>query len=473
MRNGLTDSLGDRFHQFQQVQTEMLASSRRSQDERLDKVEESLKAFTTQFDAMRGALVDSQNARFERFQQNQAETLASARRSQDERLDKVEESLKSFTARFHQSTGELETRLLEIAKAQSDRESAASTQLRESLSKRVEELRATQTDLFTSLQDRTRASLDEMRKDNEQKLEHIRATVEEKLQSTLEARLGESFRNVSERLELVHKGLGEMQALATGVGDLKRVLTNVRSRGAFGEVQLEALLEQVLTPAQYRKNAAPNPASGERVEFAVVLPGRDDSAAPVLLPIDAKFPQEDYLRLQAAFEAGDAQAVEAARKGLRVRLLDEAKKIQSKYVCPPHTTDFALLFVPTEGLFAEALRLDAAAEEMQRLYHVILVGPTTLYALLNSLQMGFRTLAIEKRSSEVWKILGAVKTEFGKFGDSLDAVGKKLQEASNKIDLSAQRSRALERRLRDVEALPEPEAPALLPDLPDSDPADG
>jgi DNA recombination protein RmuC len=303
-----------------------------------------------------------------------------------------------------------------------------------------------------------------MRQDNESKLEKIRVTVDEKLQTTLENRLGESFKLVSERLELVHKGLGEMQSLASGVGDLKRVLTNVRSRGTFGEVQLAALLEQVLTPAQYECNCATVPGSSERVEFAIRLPGREDEEGVVRLPIDAKFPQEDYLRLLDAYDAGDAAALETARKALRVRLLNEAATIRAKYVSPPHTTDFALLFVPTEGLYAEVLRMGGVAETMQTEQHVILVGPTTLYAVLSSLQMGFRTLAIEKRSSEVWKILAAVKTEFGKFGESLSVVSKKLQEASNKIEDSAKRSRAVERTLRNVEALPEPEAVGLLGD---------
>jgi DNA recombination protein RmuC len=270
---------------------------------------------------------------------------------------------------------------------------------------------------------------------------------------------------VSERLEQVHRGLGEMQALATGVGDLKRVLTNVRTRGTFGEVQLEALLEQVFTAAQYDKNVATVPGSRERVEFAVRLPGRDECGHVVHLPIDAKFPQEDYLRLQDAYDVGDAAAVESARRGLRTRLLDEAASIRAKYLAPPHTTDFALLFVPTEGLYAEALRLPDLVEVLQRDHRVVLVGPTTLYAVLNSLQMGFRTLAIEKRSSEVWKVLGAVKTEFARFAASLDDVKKKLQEASNKIEFSERRSRVMAKTLRGVDSLPEAEAKEMLPGL--------
>ncbi|MBI5444325.1 MAG: DNA recombination protein RmuC [Deltaproteobacteria bacterium] len=294
-----------------------------------------------------------------------------------------------------------------------------------------------------------------MRQENEAKLEQIRATVDERLQTTLETRLGHSFRLVSERLEQVHKGLGEMQALASGVGDLKRILTNIRSRGAFGEAQLEALLEQVLTPGQYDRNVATVPGSAERVEFAVRLPGRDPDGCVVRLPIDAKFPQEDYQRLQEAYEAGDRPALEAARRSLKARLLDEAAKIRSKYLAPPHPTDFALLVLATEGLYAEALRLPGLLETLQRDCRVVLVGPATLYAVLNSLQMGFRTLAIERRASEVWAVLSAVKAEFAKFGKSLEDVKKKLQEASSKIELSEQRSRAVERKLRDVETLPE------------------
>jgi DNA recombination protein RmuC len=340
------------------------------------------------------------------------------------------------------------------------------TRLRESferaLRESVEAQGRVQLDATQRLMSQIRESLETMRRDNEAKLEKIRATVEEKLQTTLENRFGESFKLVSERLELVHKGLGEMQSLASGVGDLKRVLTNVRSRGTFGEVQLAALLEQVLTPAQYECNCVTIPGSSERVEFAIRLPGRDEDDGIVRLPIDAKFPQEDYLRLQDAYDAGDQTALDAARKALRARLLSEAATIRMKYVSPPHTTDFALLFVPTEGLYAEILRMGGVAEAMQTDHHVVLTGPTTLYAVLSSLQMGFRTLAIEKRSSEVWKILAAVKTEFGKFGESLSLVSKKLQEASHKIEDSARRSRAVERTLRDVEALPENDAALLI-----------
>lgn len=370
-------------------------------------------------------------------------------------------------------TRDASAELLQALTAMEKRLGDENVRLRESferaLRESVEAQGRVQLEATDRLMSQIRQGLDAMRADNEAKLEKIRATVDEKLQTTLENRLGESFKLVSERLELVHKGLGEMQSLASGVGDLKRVLTNVRSRGTFGEVQLAALLEQVLTPAQYECNCVTIPGSSERVEFAVRLPGRDDDNTIVRLPIDAKFPQEDYLRLQDAYEAGDQVALDAARKALRARLLNEAATIRTKYVSPPHTTDFAMLFVPTEGLYAEILRMGGVAETMQTEQHVILVGPTTLYAVLSSLQMGFRTLAIEKRSSEVWKILAAVKTEFGKFGESLSVVSRKLQEASNKIEDSAKRSRAVERTLRDVEVLPEHEATRWIGDADKND----
>ncbi len=300
---------------------------------------------------------------------------------------------------------------------------------------------------------------------NEKKLDQMRATVDEKLHATLEQRLGESFKQVAERLEQVHKGLGEMQTLARDVGALNRVLTNVKTRGVFGEVQLAALLEQVFTPQQYSANVATVPGSNDRVEFAVRLPGSKTDGPPLWLPLDAKFPREDYDRLVDASERADLPAMDAAGKAIEVRLKLEARRIRDKYVSPPHTTDFAILFVPTEGLYAEALRRPGLADALQRDCKVMLAGPTTLLALLNSLQMGFRTLALEKRSSEVWEVLGAVKTEFGKFGDVLAKTRKKLQEASDTIDAADVRTRAMTRHLRAVEAIPEGRAALLLPGL--------
>jgi len=297
--------------------------------------------------------------------------------------------------------------------------------------------------------------------DNSAKLEEMRRTVDEKLHATLEQRLGQSFQMVSERLEQVHRGLGEMQTLAAGVGDLKRVLTNVKTRGTWGEVQLSALLEQLLTADQFSANVATRPDTNERVDFAIRLPGKGDGAV-VWLPIDAKFPIEDYQRLLDAQDRCDPAAVEEAAKAIEMRLKNEARSIRDKYVSPPHTTDFALLYLPIEGLYAEALRRPGLAETLQRDFRVSLAGPTTLAALLNSLQMGFRTLAIEQRSAEVWAVLGAVKTEFGKFGEALAHTKKKLDEASNSISKAETRTRQLSRRLKEVEALPVGESENLI-----------
>jgi DNA recombination protein RmuC len=321
-----------------------------------------------------------------------------------------------------------------------------------------------------------RASLEEslrrLQDDNSRKLDQMRQTVDEKLQGTLEKRLGESFRQVSERLELVHRGLGEMRDLATGVGDLKRVLTNVKTRGTWGEVQLGLLLEQVLTPEQYAANVATRPGSAERVEFAVRLPGPEGAEEScVWLPVDAKFPKEDYERLVAAQEAADAAGAEEAQRRLEERIRRSAKDIREKYICVPQTTDFAILFVPVEGLYAEVIRRPGLVEVLQREYRVVVAGPTTFAALLNSLQMGFRTLAIQKRSGEIWKLLGVVKTEFGKFGEILEGVRRKLQQATDTLDDAARKSRTIERRLRDVQALPAGEAAALEGEAVDEEPA--
>lgn len=313
------------------------------------------------------------------------------------------------------------------------------------------------------LRDTLDSKMKALQESNDKKLDQMRQTVDEKLQSTLEKRLGESFKIVSERLEAVQRGLGEMQSLATGVGDLKRVLTNVKARGTWGEVQLGAILEQMLTPDQYEKNVKVHPSSGEIVEFAVCLPGTGSEAnSNVWLPIDAKFPQENYQRLIDATERADTETVEQSLKALTRDIENSAKDISKKYIEPPATTDFAILFLPTEGLYAEVLRQPGLLERLQDTYRVVVAGPTTLSAILNSLRMGFRTLAIEKRSSEVWQVLAAVKTEFGKFGEVLDKVKGQLETASNTIDQTGVRTRAMERKLRDVEALPEAESDQLL-----------
>lgn len=328
--------------------------------------------------------------------------------------------------------------------------------------KRVVGLIASNENRLDKLRETLDKQIKELQKSNEKKLEEMRQTVDEKLQSTLEKRLGESFKMVGERLEAVHRGLGEMQELATGVGDLKRVLTNVKTRGGWGEVQLGSILEQILTPEQYASNVQPKPGSSATVEFAIKLPGHDDGEGPVWIPIDAKFPREDYERLQDAAEKADKDAVDSALKGLRKQIIKSARDISEKYLSPPQTTDFGIMFLPTEGLYAEVLRLPGLTDLLQTQYRIMVAGPTTFAALLNSLRMGFRTLAIEKQSSEVWRVLGAVKTEFAKFGDVLDKVKRQLNAASNTIDASTTRTRAMERKLREVEQLPENESIALL-----------
>jgi DNA recombination protein RmuC len=324
-----------------------------------------------------------------------------------------------------------------------------------SIAQRIQELTASNTSGLETLRRTIDTQLKNLQESNEKKLDQMRETVDEKLQSTLEKRLGESFKLVSERLEAVQHGLGEMQNLATGVGDLKRMLTNVKARGTWGEVQLSALLEQILTPDQYGKNVNIKDGSQESVEYAIRLPGDDDEPEScVWMPIDSKFPQEDYLRLVESADAADADGVQKATAALIRSIHNSAKEIRDKYIDPPKTTDFAIMFLPTEGLYAEVLRQPGQVEKIQQDYRIVIAGPTTLSAILNSLRVGFRTLAIEKRSSEVWKVLAAVKTEFGRFGDVLGRVKRQLKTASNTIDQTEVRTRAMERKLRGVEKLP-------------------
>ena len=306
---------------------------------------------------------------------------------------------------------------------------------------------------MVSIQQTVEDRLRDLQTGNEERLEKMRALVDEKLHATLEKRLGEAFASVSERLEKVHQGLGEMKALTADMGDLKKVLTNVKARGTWGEIQLGALLDQILTPEQYGKNVATRPGKSERVEFAIRLPGVQEGT-PVWMPIDSKFPQEDYLRIIAASEAADAEALAESTKALERRVVAEAKSIHEKYIEPPHTTDFAILYLPVEGLYAEVLRMNGLCERLTREYRVVIAGPTTIAALLNSLQMGFRTLAIEKRSSEVWVLLGQVKTEFGKFGDVLDKARIKIEQVGKELGNAQVRTRSIERRLRQVQELP-------------------
>jgi len=396
------------------------------------------------------SLQEAQEKGLERLERELREELARGRREDaEEAFRDREERAQSATLLSQAVT----TQVGQFGSAQSERLEAFARELNRfslGLDERFERLKTTVESRLTAIQ-----------ADNAGKLEEMRRTVDEKLHATLEQRLGESFKLVSERLEQVHRGLGEMQSLAAGVGDLKRVLTNVKTRGTWGEVQLSALLEQLLTADQFAANVATRPDSGERVDFAIRLPGKGDGAV-VWLPIDAKFPIEDYQRLIDAQERGEAALVEEASKAIEVRLKAEARSIRDKYVAPPHTTDFALLYLPTEGLYAEALRRPGLADTLQRDFRVSLTGPTTLAALLNSLQMGFRTLAIEQRSAEVWAVLGAVKTEFGKFGEALAHTRKKLDEASNSISKAETRTRQLSRRLREVEALPSGESEQLI-----------
>ncbi|MFM6990603.1 MAG: DNA recombination protein RmuC [Rhodoferax sp.] len=367
------------------------------------------------------------------FQQSLVQQSAEATRTQNSQMDAFAQQLSL------------------LQKTLSDTLTLQVQQLSEANARRLTEMRATLETQLAQLQQSNTAKLDEMRQ-----------TVDEKLQSTLQARLGESFKQVADRLEQVHKGLGEMNTLAQGVGDLKHLLTNVKTRGMFGEAQLASLLEQVMAPDQYSAQCATRPGSKNRVDFAIRLPGKSEEGQPVWLPIDAKFPNEDYERLLDAQSRADAIQAELCSKALEARVRLAAKSITEKYIEPPFTTDFAILFLPTEGLYAEVLRRPGLIESLQRDYRVTLAGPTTLMAMLNSLQMGFRTLALEKRSSEVWQVLGAVKTEFGKFGDVLAKVKEQTQTVLNTLDKAQTRSNVMHRALRQVEAMPEGQVPGLL-----------
>ena len=365
---------------------------------------------------------------------SKATELISRVENLNKNLEKVERDLREGNAQSREENGRNSKELREEILNQL-------TKLTNINEQKLDKMRGTIEERLKSLQD-----------DNSQKLEQMRATVDEKLHTTLEKRIGESFKLVSDRLEQVHKGLGEMQTLASGVGDLKKVLTNVKIRGTLGEIQLENLLEEILTPEQYAKNVVTKRGSRDNVEFAIKLPGRDGEI--VWLPVDAKFPLGDYQKLVDAQELGNLTSVEELSKALENRIKSEARDIRDKYLDPPYTTDFGILFLPIEGLYAEVLRRPGLYDLLRREYKVVITGPITLAALLNSLQMGFRTLAIEKRASEVWNLLGVIKTEFSRFGEILDKTHKKLQEASNTIEDAAKKSRNIERKLKDVQALP-------------------
>ena len=397
------------------------------------------------------------------FQQTLLNQQGDVARTQNEQIDSFRTQLATMQAAVAQSLQSAVSAQTTQAQASREAQDMALKRFSDSVVEQLRSLSEANERRLVEVKTTVELRLTTLQQSNELKLEQMRATVDEKLQATLEARLGESFKQVADRLDQVHRGLGEMQVLAKDVGSLNRVLTNVKSRGVFGEVQLAGLLEQVFTPEQYATNVETVPGSGARVEFAIKLPGRRDDGLPLWLPIDAKFPREDYERLLDAQERADAAAAEAAGRAIEQRLRAEARTIRDKYIAAPHTTDFAILFVPTEGLYAEALRRPGLMEALQREHHVTLAGPTTLLATLTSLQMGFRTLALEKRSAEVWEVLGAVKTEFGKFGDVLAKTKKKLDEASSAIDAAQTRTNVMTRRLKSVEGLSEVRTQTLLP----------
>lgn len=408
--------------------------------------------------AGRGELGES----FGQFRTHVQEQLQHAAERQHERIEAFGKRLDQLTERTDLGLQSLRQGLGDDARKTREESAVTLKHFGELLDQRFGTLTADNEKRLTDVRTTLETRLGAIQQDNAAKLEQMRATVDEKLQSTLETRLGQSFQLVSERLEAVQRGLGEMQALATGVGDLKRVLTNVKTRGTFGEVQLGALLEQILVAEQYASNVATVPGSAERVEYAIRLPGGDDDSGPVWLPIDAKYPVEDYQRLLDAQDAADLEGAMLAGKALEVRVREEARRIHTKYVSPPHTTDFAILFLPTEGLYAEVIRRPGLSDQLQRDHRVTIAGPTTLTALLNSLQMGFRTLAIQKRSSEVWQVLAAVKNEFGKFATVLERTQKQLDSATNSIKNAGVRTRAIERKLRGVESLGGDESQKLL-----------
>lgn len=437
--------------QLQQTQNQQQQAQERSERSLREQVQSTAQATRQEL-----------GANFTQFQQTVSAQLTSVATLQNNQIDAFSQQLVKLNESNAQQLEQMRQAL--TLQGQSAREELGvslkhfADTLNQSLSSMTESNAQRMIEIRATLEQK----IQQLQADNASKLEEMRKTVDEKLHATLEQRLGESFKQVSERLEKVHQGLGEMQQLAIGVGDLKRVLTNVKTRGTWGEVQLEMVLEQMLTPDQYAKNVETIPNSGERVEFAIKLPGKDDDRAPVWMPIDAKFPKEQYERLLDAAERADADGVSQAGKELERVIRNEAKTIAEKYLSPPLTTDFALLFLPTEGLYAEVMRRPGLADELQRTYRVSISGPSTLSALLNSLQMGFRTLVLEKRSSEVWQVLGAVKTEFGKFGDVLAATKNALVKAADNIDKAEVRTRQMTRKLKLVEALPTDTAQSLL-----------
>ena len=447
----------DRWAQAQREQAD-----RHSRDQRSD-LHDSARATRQE---MAGALT--------LFQQTLLAQSGDVARTQNEQIDSFRSQLAMTQQQVASALQQAAAQLVQQGQTAREAQDSALQRFGSHLAEQLKALSEHNAQRLAEVRLAVETRLAALQQGNEAKLEQMRATVDEKLHATLEQRLGESFKQVAERLEQVHKGLGEMQSLARDVGSLNRVLTNVKSRGIYGEVQLAALLEQVLAAEQYAANVETVPGSGQRVEFAIRLPGRSGlGQAALWLPIDAKFPREDYERMLDAQERADAPAVDAAARALEARLKAEARTIREKYIAPPHTTDFGILFLPTESLYAEALRRPGLVEALQREHRITLAGPTTLLATLTSLQMGFRTLALEQRSTEVWQVLGAVKSEFAKFGEVLAKTKKKLDEASHSIDQAATRTRAMTRTLREVESLPDHRVQQLLPGAPAGVLADG
>lgn len=411
---------------FQEALTRQGAEATRTQNAQLD-------GFAQQLLQLRGTLGDTLTQQLQAISLGMTQQAQEATRTQNAQID-------AFAQQLVQLRGSLGDTLVRQLQELSEANARRLTEVRSTLETQLAQLQAS----------------------NATKLDEMRSTVDEKLQSTLEARLGQSFKLVSERLEAVQRGLGEMQTLAAGVGDLKRVLTNVKDRGGWGEIQLENLLEQILTAEQFARGVKVRPGSNETVDFAIRLPGQQDGGTPVWLPIDAKFPREDYERLLDAQERGDTDAMRTTALQLERAIKIQGKSINEKYVAPPYTTDFAVLFLATEGLYAEAIRRPGLVDALQQHHRIVIAGPTTLAALLNSLQMGFRTLAIEKRSSEVWQLLGAVKSEFGKFATVLESADKQLNTVQNSLKQAGVRTRQIERKLKGVESLPGSDSQPLL-----------
>jgi len=449
----LSEKMDTKFSSFTQEQANQISAFRKETIEGREQLEQTLKRSTDSFSEAQSKQIEKTHNIIKDHAEKMQVAQKEARENQEQALLSVTGTLKELIETNNSKQNALKESIETKQKEARDAQERGLL----GVTKTIQELTEVNSTKQDAMRETLNKNLDQLRKDNEAKLEQMRLTVDEKLQETLQKRIGESFQIVSDRLELVHKGLGEMQSLATGVGDLKRVLTNVKTRGAWGEVQLAMLLEDMLTRDQFETNVKIRPSSGEVVEFAIRLPGKEDGT-PVYLPIDSKFPHEDYERLLAAQERGIAEEISVAEAALQRAIKSQAKIISDKYIHPPHSTDFAIMYLPTEGLFAEAIRMTGLVNDIQGKFRVVITGPTTLAALLNSLQMGFKTLAIEKRSSEVWQVLGEAKAEFRKYGDVLDKLRKQLQTAQKTVEEAGTRTRAVEKRLKNVEVVAAPHA---------------